>query len=64
MIDPQLQVPDRLTGVDEASRRLGVSAFTTRRLIKANRLQAVRVGKRVLIPESELARVMREGCSK
>ena len=52
----------QLTSVEEASRRLAVSTFTTRRLIKANQLRAVRVGKRVLIPEGELDRIIREGC--
>jgi excisionase family DNA binding protein len=53
---------DRLTSVDEASERLGVSSFTTRRLIKSRLLRAVRVGKRVLIPQSEIDRVIAEGC--
>jgi excisionase family DNA binding protein len=51
-----------LQAVEGVSRRLAVSAFTVRRLIKAGHLRAVRVGKRVLIPESEVQRVMREGC--
>jgi len=53
-----------LRAIDEASRRLGVSTFTTRRLIKAKQLRAVRVGKRVLVPESEINRVITEGCGK
>jgi excisionase family DNA binding protein len=51
----------QLTSVEEASRRLAVSTFTTRRLIKAKQIRAVRVGKRVLIPESEIARVILHG---
>ena len=54
----------QLTSVEEASRRLAVSTFTTRRLIKAKQLRAVRVGKRVLIPQSEIERVIAEGCCK
>lgn len=53
-----------LHAVEGVSRRLAVSGFTVRRLIKAGHLRAVRVGKRVLIPESEVQRVMREGCGK
>lgn len=53
---------DRLQSVEESSRQLAVSSFTVRRLIKSNHLRAVRVGKRLLIPQSEIARVMREGC--
>ncbi len=54
----------QLRSVAEASRRLAVSTFTTRRLIKANQLRAVRVGKRVLISDAEIERVIREGCGK
>lgn len=55
---------ERLQSVEEASRRLSVSSFTTRRLIKAKQLRAVRVGKRVLISDAEIERVIREGCGK
>lgn len=58
------ETSQQLHSVEEVSRRLAVSTFTTRRLIKARELRAVRVGKRVLIPESEIERVMREGCGK
>ena len=55
---------ERLESVEAVSRRLSVSTFTTRRLIKAKQLRAVRVGKRVLIPESEIERVIAQGCGK
>jgi excisionase family DNA binding protein len=55
---------ERLERVEQASKQLAVSIFTVRRLIKAKELRAVRVGKRVLIPASEIERVMREGCGK
>lgn len=55
---------DHLNSVDEASKRFGVSQFTTRRLIKAGFLKAVRVSKRVMVPESEVRRVISEGCGK
>jgi excisionase family DNA binding protein len=55
---------DKLTSVVETSQRLSISTFTTRRLVKAGQLRAVRVGKRVLIPESEIVRVIEEGCGK
>jgi len=55
---------ERLASVEEASRRLSVSTFTTRRLIKAKQLRAVRVGKRVLVPQSEIERVIAQGCGK
>jgi excisionase family DNA binding protein len=55
---------ERLASVEEASRRFSVSIFTTRRLIKTKDLRAVRVGKRVLVPESEIERVIAHGCGK
>jgi excisionase family DNA binding protein len=58
------EIQQQLRSVEEASRRLAVSTFTTRRLIKAKELRAVRVGKRVLISDTEIDRVMREGCGK
>lgn len=54
---------ERLESVEEASKRLAVSTFTVRRLIKARQLRAVRVGKRVLVPQSEISRVISEGTS-
>ena len=54
----------RLNSVEETSERLAVSTFTTRRLIKAGHLRAVRVGKRVLVPDAEIVRVISEGCGR
>lgn len=56
--------PERLQSVEEVSKILAVSTFTTRRLIKTKQLRAVRVGKRVLIPQSEIDRVVAQGCGK
>jgi excisionase family DNA binding protein len=58
------ETQERLLSVEQVSKRLSVSTFTTRRLIKANHLRAVRVGKRVLVPQSEIERVIAEGCGK
>lgn len=55
---------DRLEPIAEVSKRLAVSSFTVRRLIKAKQLRAVRVSKRVLVPTSEVERVIAEGCGK
>jgi excisionase family DNA binding protein len=51
----------RLKSVNETARTLGVSPLTVRRFIKAGSLRSVRVGKRVLLSEKELARVMAQG---
>lgn len=58
------ETQERLQSVEEVSKRLAISSFTTRRLIKTKHLRAVRVGKRVLVPESEVERVIAEGCGK
>jgi excisionase family DNA binding protein len=58
------ETQERLQSVEEVSKRLAISSFTTRRLIKTKQLRAVRVGKRVLVPESEIERVIAEGCGK
>lgn len=55
---------ERLRSVPEAAERLHVSSFTVRRLIRSGALKAVRISKRVLIAESELMRVISEGCGK
>jgi len=54
---------EKLNPIQDASERLGVSVFTVRRLIKTGSLKAVRVARRLLIPESEILRVCSEGCS-
>jgi excisionase family DNA binding protein len=55
---------ERLRSIPEAAERLNISHFTVRRLIKSGALKAVRISKRVLIAESELIRVIAEGCGK
>jgi excisionase family DNA binding protein len=58
------ETQERLQSVEEVSKKLAVSTFTTRRLIKTKQLRAVRVDKRVLVPQSEIDRVMVQGCGK
>jgi excisionase family DNA binding protein len=55
---------DRLNPIDLVAKRLGVSSFTVRRQIRAKQLRAVRIGKRVLVAESEIERIIREGCGQ
>ncbi len=50
-----------LKSVSYASKRLGVSPFTIRRLIDTGALKAVHVGARVLIPTAEIERVVERG---
>lgn len=48
-------------GVNEAAKMLGVSSATIRRHIAQQRLRAVRVGSRVLVPMEVLQKVILEG---
>jgi excisionase family DNA binding protein len=48
-------------GVVETARALGICADTVRRMINKRELKAVRVGRRVLVPASELRRILVEG---
>jgi excisionase family DNA binding protein len=51
----------QLIAISEAARRLGVSPFTVRRLVRGGDVVAVNVGARRLIPSSEIERIMRSG---
>lgn len=48
-------------GLREAGDSTGISQHTLRRMVKSGRLQAVRVGRRILIPISELEKLMKPG---
>lgn len=54
---------DRLNGLRDVAQRLGVSEFTVRRRVKEGVIRSVRLGRRLLISESEVERVIREGCA-
>ncbi len=48
-------------GIAEAARSLGCHPDTLRRAINDGRLKAIRLSRRVLIPASEMARILAEG---
>ena len=50
-----------LKNINEAGEFLGLSSWTIRRWIQQGKILPVRLGSRVLIEESELERVIREG---
>jgi excisionase family DNA binding protein len=52
---------DKLNSIFETAGRLCVSTWTIRRLVDRGELRCVRVGRRVLISEREIMRVIRDG---
>ena len=55
---------NRLKGISAAAASLGVSTFTIRRALARGEIKFVRVARRVLIPECEIARICAEGCGQ
>ena len=53
---------DKLHDIREAASRLAVSPWTVRRLVGRGDLRGVRVGRRVLVSEKEILRVIQNGC--
>ena len=53
-----------LCSIDVTAERLGVSPFTVRRKIKSGALKGVRVGRRVLVPDSFIENVIQNGCTE
>lgn len=49
----------RLHSVSETASYLGVSPSMVRKMIADGRIEVVRLGRRVLVPPSEVARLMR-----
>ena len=50
-----------LKSIEEAAGLLGISKWTVRAYIKAGKLRPVRLGRRVLVREEELERLILEG---
>lgn len=48
-------------GLSEAAARLGVHVRTVRRLAECGSIRTIRIARRVLIPTTELERILREG---
>jgi excisionase family DNA binding protein len=54
-------VQDPLRSVVQVSERLGVRPVTVRKKLARRELACVKIGRRVLIPESEIQRLITEG---
>jgi excisionase family DNA binding protein len=48
-------------GLQEAQEMTGISHFTFRRMVKQRKIKAARVGRRLLIPVSELEKLVKPG---
>jgi excisionase family DNA binding protein len=57
----QRRASDRLLKIEEAAAVLRRSHWTLRQDIKAGRIEAFRLGRRILIRQSELDRVVSKG---
>lgn len=55
------KVETRLVGVDKAAEMTGISVWTWRRWCYAGRCASVKLGRRLLIPVSELDRLISAG---
>jgi excisionase family DNA binding protein len=52
---------EKLHPVKDAARQLGVSVWTLRKLAYEGNIASVKIGAKLLIAESELARIIQEG---
>lgn len=57
----KIAVVSCLNSVPEAARRLKVAPCTVRRLVRDGCLKSVRIGRRVMIPESVVEHVVEHG---
>ena len=48
----------QLLSVEDAARLLGISPFTVRLYLRQQKLQALRIGRRILLEEKELQRFL------
>jgi excisionase family DNA binding protein len=47
--------------IKEAARRLGISIWTARKKVYGGEITSVKIGAKLLIPESEIDRLIQEG---
>lgn len=54
---------EALLPVDKAAELLGISPWTVRKWLHVKKLRSVRIGRRVLLEQSELRRIVEAGRS-
>ena len=52
---------DTLLPVKDAARQLGISVWTLRKKVYGGDIASVKIGAKLLVPESEMVRLVREG---
>ncbi len=52
---------ENLLTVEDAAQVLGISPWTVRRYISVKRIRPVRIGRRVLLEQREVRRIIEEG---
>jgi excisionase family DNA binding protein len=52
---------EALSPVKGAAQRLGISVWTLRRKVYQGEVASVKIGAKLLVPESEIVRLVREG---
>jgi excisionase family DNA binding protein len=60
----QSEITKRAVGAREAAASIGVSKETIRRMIRLGQIKIARIGRRVVIPVSELDRITRPAAQK
>jgi excisionase family DNA binding protein len=55
------QMTKLAVGLQEAQEMTGISHFTFRRMVRLGKIKAARVGRRVVIPVTELERLVKPG---
>jgi len=56
------QALNYLLPIDAVAEALGVSRYTVRRLIESEAIKSVRIAARVMVANTEVERILREGC--
>ena len=54
---------EALVPIDKAAELLGISPWTVRKYIRSKKVETVRIGRRVLIEQAEIRRIVEQGRS-
>ena len=62
LLNPPARAPGSPWPINDAAQFLHVSTRHMHRLLDANKVRSLRLGRRRLIPDAEVQRLAREGC--